>query len=129
MLHIDGVEETAPSMPVVVPFHDVFAPISEIAVSKQKTKPPIMQIVLMIALDRIGDHHQAGLVFIAMPPVSGVVAAGLNGLVHLGVGKGLVLSLVPAEAPEHAQIVGEFLFVVVADAILERAEVFVICNG
>ena len=52
----------------------------------------------------------------------GVVAAELEGLVDLGVGEGFVLALVPAEAAEDAQGVGELLLGVEAEAVLDGAE-------
>ena len=60
-----------------------------------------------------------------MPAGSGVVAAGLDGLVHLGVGEGLVLALVPSEAAKDAQVVRQLLLGVVAKAVFERAKVLV----
>ena len=62
---------------------------------------------------------------VAMPAAAGVVAARLDGLVHLGVGEGLVLALVPSEAAKDAQVGGQLLLGVVAEAVFERAEVFV----
>ena len=57
-----------------------------------------------------------------MPVVAAVVAAKQNRLPDFGVGEGLVLVLVPAEAPEEPQAVGDLLLGVQAKAVLHRAE-------
>ena len=79
----------------------------------------------MVALDGVGDYGQADLVHRAMPAASGVVGAGLDGLIYLGIDIRLVLTLVPAEAAKGAQILGDFLLGVVTEAVFERAEVLV----
>ena len=60
-----------------------------------------------------------------MPAGSGAVGAGFHRLIDLGVDIGLVLALVPSEAAEDAQIFRDLLLGVVAEAVLERAEVLV----
>ena len=56
------------------------------------------------------------------PRPAGVVTAERDGLIDLGVGVGLVLALVPADAGEDAQIFGELLLGVQAEAVLHCAE-------
>ena len=128
-LHVDGVIQAAPGVPVVVAFEDVFAAVVELAVAQQEPQPAIFQVVLVVALDGVRDHGDAELVLGAMQAAHGVVAAKLHGLVHLGVGEGLVLALVPAEAAEGAQVAGDVLLGVVAEAVLEGAEVLVGGDG
>src|ERR1017187_7957506 len=60
-----------------------------------------------------------------MPAGSCVIRAGLHGLIDLGIGEGLVLAFVPAEAAKDAQILSDLLLSVVAQAVFERAEMLV----
>ena len=53
---------------------------------------------------------------------AGVVAAEREGLIDLGVGEGLVLALVPADAGEGADILSEILLGVEGEAVLYGAE-------
>ena len=64
---------------------------------------------------------EAELVVGARPAVAVEVGAELEGLVDLGVGEGLVLALVPAEAAEGVEVGGELLLEVEAEAVLDGA--------
>ena len=64
-----------------------------------------------------------------MPAVSGVIASGLDGLVDLGIGEGLVRALVPAESAKDAQILSDLLLGVVAKAVFKSAIVLVKKNA
>src|ERR1035438_170857 len=82
VLDIDCVEQPAPRMPRVVALDDIFAAIVEFAVAEQKAEAPIFQIILMVALDGVGDNGEAYFVQRAMPAGSGVVSARKDGLLH-----------------------------------------------
>jgi hypothetical protein len=129
VLHIERVEHAAPGVVVVVAFDDVFAAVVEVAVAEQEAEAAEFQILLVVGLDGVGDDGEADLVDGAMPAGSGVVGAEFDGLVHFGVGEGLVLALVPAEAAGDAEILRDFLLGVVAEAVFERAEVLVEGDG
>src|ERR1035437_2167460 len=129
VLDIGGVKHSTPRVPSVVAFDDILAAVVELTIAQQESKPPQAQIVLMIVLDSIAHEHQSQLVVGAMPAAESIVSSRFYGLVHLGVGKGFVLSLVPAEAAEGAQIFRKFLLGVVAESILECAKVLVKRDG
>src|ERR1035438_5346513 len=83
----------------------------------------------VIRLDRVGDDGETNLFHGAMPPGSGVVRAGQNGLIYLGVGEGFVLALVPAEARKHPETLRDHLLRVIANAVCERAKMLVKGDG
>ena len=87
VLHINGVKQAPPGVPVVVAFLDGLAPVVEIPVAEQKAKATVMQIVLVVALDGVRDQGQTDLVYRAMPAGSGKICAGKHGLVYFGVGE------------------------------------------
>src|SRR5271166_1429732 len=41
-----------PYVSVVIPLHDVLAPVVQSAIAQQKPQPPVMQIILVVTLDR-----------------------------------------------------------------------------
>ena len=109
----------------VVGFDDILAAIVEIAVAKNEAETTKVQIILVVAFDRVRDYRQTNLVCGSMPAHRDVVCTDLYSLVHFSVGVGFVLSFVPTEAAKDAQVGGQFLFSVEAEAVLERAEVCV----
>src|SRR5579871_1629948 len=64
-----------------------------------------------------------------MPARSEVIGSPHYRLIDLGVSKGFVLSFIPPETPESTQIVGNFLFSVVAESVLQSAVVLMQCNS
>src|ERR1035438_9504523 len=82
----------------------------------------------MIALDGVRYESQADLVHRPMPSRSRVVAAGQERLLHLGVSEGLGLAVIPSEAAKDAQVFGDLLLRVIAEAVFQRAEVLVAGN-
>ena len=109
----------------VVGFDDILAAVVEIAVAKNEAETAKVQIILVVAFDGVGDNRQSYFVGGSMPACRDVVGTDLYGLVHFSVGVGFVLSFVPTEAAKDAQVRGQFLFSVEAEAVLECAEVFV----
>ncbi len=93
-------------MPVIVTFDDILATVFEVSVTEQKAQASVVEVVLVISLDGIGDEGEANLIDGAMPAGAGIIGAYLKGLVHFGVGEGFMLALVPTEAAKHAQILG-----------------------
>ena len=73
----------------------------------------------MVALDGVGDAHNAEPVVGTPPAWAGHVAASLKGLVDLCVAEAFVLPLVPAEAAEGTDIGGNLLVGVDAKAIFD----------
>jgi hypothetical protein len=55
--------ESVPKMGVVVPLHNVFAPVGQVAVAQQKAQPAVVQIVLVVALDGVRNKRHAHLSF------------------------------------------------------------------
>src|SRR5882757_3495026 len=108
-LQVEGIVEAAPGVVVVVALEDVLAGVVQVAVAEQEALATELQIGLVIFGDGVGDDTQADLVVGARPGAAGVVAAELEGLVDLGVGVGLVLTLVPAEAAKGAEVRGQLL--------------------
>ncbi len=102
VLEIERVIDAAPGVQVVVALQNVFAGVVQFAVAEEKAEAAELQVVLMIFFDGVGDEGQAELVVGARPRAAGVVAAERDGLVDLGVGVGLVLAFVPADAGEDA---------------------------
>ena len=96
--------------------------VVQVAVAEQEAEAAELQILLVVFLDGVGDEGHAELVVGPRPAAAGVVAAELEGLIDLGVGEGLVLALVPAEAGEDAEILGQLLLGVEAEAVLYGAE-------
>ncbi len=127
-LQVKRVVDSAPGVQVVVALEDVFAGVVQVAVAQQKAQAAIAQIVLVIALDGVRDEGDAELVVGARAGVAGVVAAEGDSLVDLGVGEGLVLAFVPADACEDAEICGQLLLGVEAEAVFDGAELRVLCD-
>jgi len=121
-LEVERVVDAAPRVQIVVSFDDVFATVVQFAVTEQETEATVGQVVLVVFLDGIADEGHAQLVVGAGPSASGVVAAERDGLIDLGVGEGLVLALVPADAGEGAEVPGHFLLGVEGEAVLYGAE-------
>src|ERR1035441_1902080 len=109
-------------MCVVVPLQDVFASIRQTAVAEQETLAAMVQIILVVALDGVGDKRNTRFVVQAMPTAAVVIAAEENRLADLCVGERFALVVVPAESCEDAQTVGDLLLGIEAKAVLDRAE-------
>src|SRR6185312_2745626 len=61
-LAVEGVEEAAPGVHGVVALEDIFACIVQMAVTEEKAKAAELEVVLVVALDGIGDECEAELV-------------------------------------------------------------------
>jgi len=51
------------------------APIRQIAVAQQEAQPAVVKIILVVALDGIGDKRDAHFVVEPMPAMAGIIAA------------------------------------------------------
>ena len=92
--------ESAPKMGVVIPLQDILASVVQIPIAQQKPQPAVVQIILVVALDGVRNKGHAYLSLGLFQSMSVVVAAEQNGLPDLGIGEGLVLVFIPAEARE-----------------------------
>ncbi len=59
----------------VVAFLDVLAAVVQAAIAQQKSETAVVQIVLVVTFDGVGDKGEADLVIGAMPLAAGVVSA------------------------------------------------------
>ena len=75
VLHIDRVEHAAPGMPVVIAFDNILPPVVEISIAQQESQSAQLQILLMIALDGIGDEGDCDLIHGPVPARPGVIQA------------------------------------------------------
>ena len=120
VLHTGRQVNTAPSVDGVVGLKDVFAAVIQLAVAEQESQTARREIVLVIFLDAVGHERDAGTILLAMPPSAVGSHALREGLVHLRVGEGLGLAVVPSEAAEGGEIVRETLLQVDAEAVFAR---------
>src|SRR5260370_492321 len=125
VLCVEGVEDAAPGVEVVVALEDVLAGVVESAVAEQEAEAAEGEVALVVAFDGVGDEGEADFVVGTSKGATGAVAAERDGLVDLGVGEGLVLAFVPAEAAGEAEVGGEYLFGVEAEAVLHGSICFV----
>src|ERR1700761_3134967 len=58
-----------------------------------------------------------------MPALSGEIAAELDRLIDFGVRERLMLALIPAESTEDAEILGNLLLIIPAEAVFNGTEV------
>src|SRR5579863_1019936 len=79
--------KAVPDMGVVIPLHDVLATVAQAAVAQQKPQSAVMQIILVVALDRVRNIRHAHFVVFPMPALPAVVAAEQDCLPNLGVDK------------------------------------------
>src|ERR1700734_2609774 len=122
VLYVDREEKPLPRMPGVIALDDVLATIVQAAVTEDKTEAAISQVILVILLDGVTDEGGTDFIGRPVPACARIVAGNHYGLRVFGVGIGLFLVIVPAEARADAEILGDLLGVVPAEAILHGAE-------
>ena len=62
VLDVEGVEETAPGVEVVVGLEDVLACVTEGAITEEEALAAELQVGLVVALDGVRDEGEAGFV-------------------------------------------------------------------
>src|ERR1700728_3951592 len=117
MLHARREVDTAPHVRRVVGLKNIFASITQRAISQQESQAARREIVLVIFLDGVGHERDAGAILLAMPPCTLGPHTLRKGLVDLRVGERLGLTVVPSEAAEGGKIVSETLLEVDAEAV------------
>src|SRR5215831_3810273 len=86
MLNIGRDERAAPDVRSVVALDDVFASVSQPAVSQKETLPSKRQIQLVVFGNSIRSQGNADLVVLAAPLYPSEIAAERNGLIDFSVG-------------------------------------------
>src|SRR5665213_1883904 len=126
-LAVERVIQPTPRMNGVVALEDVLARVVQLAVSQQKAQAAQLQILLMIALNGVGDEGEAEFVVRTVWQAEEairkrIVAAELDGLIDLGVCEAFMLAFIPAEASKGAQVARQLLIEVQSEAVLHCAE-------
>ena len=98
ILKTEGRVGTAPGVQGVISFEGIFTAIVEMTVAQEKPQASERKVLLMVAGNSIGDEGQASAIKLPAPTPAIGAEAELDGSVDLGVGVGLVASLVPAPA-------------------------------
>jgi hypothetical protein len=108
-LCVERCKESTPVMRRVIAFENVLAGIVQPPVAEQEAESAEREVLLVVALDGVGDTGEADLVIGPRPAVAGEVRTQLEGLIDLRVGIAFVLALVPPEAAEGAEAGCKFL--------------------
>src|SRR6516164_8017161 len=120
VLQTRGDVDSAPNVGGIIGFHDVFAAITERAVTEQEAESSVGKINLMIFRDVIGNDGHACAVVSAMPQRTVGAQASGKGLINFRVGKGLRFAVIPSETGEGGEVSRDVLLQVDAQAVLAR---------
>src|SRR5260370_693868 len=118
VLHTGSEVNAAPGVDCVVRLDDILAAIVQFAIAENEAKAAIGEVGLVIFANCVGDECDSSAVLLAMPPYAMRPQSSGEGLIDFGVGEGFGLAVIPAEAAERGQIVGEILLNVDAETIL-----------
>src|SRR5580704_6433049 len=120
-LVVGGHDEPLAELESVVGFDDVLRGVAERAVADQDAEPAGCQIVGVVRRDLVHDAGNAHAIVRPAPRRALDRQAEQQAGVDVGEGTDLAAAVIPAEAPEQADTVGDLLFEVEVEAVFGTA--------